>query len=235
MLAPSFIFTTRAALEAYLAFGSNVIRLLGSSVSFINLTPMTSLSQHPDIAQMVGYVVADYAILENLMLSLYAAFSKMDPAESMAAFYGMRSVQKKEELVSQAAGALPVNYQAALARLWKRFKSAANRRTEIAHCAYFDQGEGLKRMRMIKGKPHYDSLSAKIFEHTFKQFRTLATDILTLSAVVQLGRSEHQLTLGQLPLSPKRKHSTACAEKPSSLIHFETEDAVESLSRLGLL
>jgi hypothetical protein len=91
----------------------------------------SSLHQHPDIASLVGLVLADYAMLESFMYVIHAAITG-DPDEAFVRFYTLRSSHLREVLMYNAAQDLHPLLQRALRRLWRRFNAAARRRGACA-------------------------------------------------------------------------------------------------------
>lgn len=197
--------------------------------------PRTSLKNYPDIAMNVGLVVAEYALLEGLMATIYAIISKENPRTAFSDFYDLRSAHLKEELATRAAIDLDAPFQKAYDRLWKRFKKAANRRTEIAHCLFYDHGEGPMRTRTVAGSMHYDRLTDQTFEHTFSQFHTLGTLLLVFAAVVgfHLGRDPRIVT--QLPFSPLDPGSFPSMPDQDLSTPAQKTEIIEALTQMGLL
>jgi hypothetical protein len=108
--------------------------------------PFTSLTKHPELAQAIGIVIAEYSLLEFHMFLIYAlARHPASPVECFAPYYSLRSMDKRNELVTEATHHLPPSHKKALGRLWRRFRSAARRRTEIAHASYMSDGKTLVR------------------------------------------------------------------------------------------
>lgn len=196
--------------------------------------PLTSLKGHPEIAQDVGLIVADYAVLDSLMYAVFALLSPEEPEQSIVAFYELRSAHLREELVTKAAVTLDEDYAKALRRLWRRFKKAANRRTEIAHCLFMDQGEGPMRMRVTGGSVSFEPLDAALIDRTFTQFHTLATDILTFLALASGSQANAQSTISRLPLSPLYQKLAVSMGSPNPPTPDEVSQTASSVSRLGL-
>jgi hypothetical protein len=61
----------------------------------------TTLDLHPELAQKVGLVVAEYALLERSMWTVYALLPGFDPKASLLAFYSLRSIRRRQSLVLQ--------------------------------------------------------------------------------------------------------------------------------------
>jgi hypothetical protein len=124
----------------------------------------TTLTLHPEMAQQVGLVMAEYAILERLLFTIYALIASRDPRTRFRRFYKLRSLNLRRELVEQAVrkSNLHARLRRALKRLLNRFERAADRRTEIAHCAYLSDRTTLVRLRTIRGEPEYEVITPAI-------------------------------------------------------------------------
>lgn len=70
-----------------------------------NLNPLiyTTLALHPEMARQVGLVVAEYAVLERLLFSIYALVSSDDPPTCFRRFYKLRTLSLRRELVEVSA------------------------------------------------------------------------------------------------------------------------------------
>lgn len=146
---------------------------------------ISSLRRHPEVATQVGFIIADYALLEFLMFHLYAALSDQDPGVSFERFYSMRSINKRSELVvGELTEILDDAHTRALKKLWKRFRAAATRRTEIAHCTFLSKDGGVSRLRLHGTKPAFEDLDTSVFDRTREQYRVLAKDISVLLSLL---------------------------------------------------
>src|SRR5262245_61986054 len=157
------------------------------------------------MARQVGLVVAEYAVLERLLFSIYALISSDDPPTCFRRFYKLRTLSLRRELVELSAKDrnLDALLQRALKRLLKRFEGAADRRTEIAHCAYLADGATLVRLRTIRGEPRYEVITPAIFTRTFSQYHVLSTDMLTFSALVAGSVERVQEMTRAIPRAPE--------------------------------
>ncbi len=142
----------------------------------------SALDLHPDLAAKVGLVIAEYALLERLMYSIYAVM-----------------------VLGEVQPILGEVYYKPLKRLWRWFSAAANRRTEIAHCLYFADAETVMRLHITEQGGDYVPLSTTIFERTFSQYHTLGTDLLTFAAIVAPSRDRMMQVLHVLPRPPSLK------------------------------
>jgi hypothetical protein len=97
----------------------------------------TTLDMHHDLACQVGLVVAEYALLERLLFSIYALLAPAEPSTSLGTFYALHSLRERKRITLRVAcPLLQPSYLTALKRLLRRFSNATNRRTEVAHCEY---------------------------------------------------------------------------------------------------
>ena len=143
----------------------------------------TALDMHPELAQKVGLVIADYALLERFMWVIYALLPGVDTKQSVPDFYSRRSIRRRQALVLETAKpALNITHYRALKRLWKRLGAAADRRTEIAHCLYAADDDKLLRLQLTDKHIHYVPLDIAVFERTFIQYHNLGTDLLIFQA-----------------------------------------------------
>lgn len=199
------------------------------------IEPQTSLRRHPAIAQQVGLVIADYALLEMRMCLIYAAICPRQGGDAIDAFYDLRSIRRREELVlTELESIITPDRFGALKRLWKRFKAAANRRTEIAHCAFLDRHGSPMRLRLAGTTPSLEKLDTEIFDRTFTQYRKLGQDLqnfLIFSGQLHpaiLEKFQSSVLAPLLRLS-EVSMTSAQGQKPP-----EVSEREESLKRLGL-
>lgn len=196
--------------------------------------PKSSLHNHPDIAQQVGLVVADYAVLEACMFLVYAAMADK-PKEAFRRFYELRHSHLREELMLKTAAKYPEPIQKALSRLWRRFKAAARRRTEIAHVSFLSDGKTVTRMRLYNTKPKFEAVSLGVFQRTFSQYRTLCKDLLIFAGLLTPSvEAVHQL-VDQLPLAQFRQTQVASMAALDPQAKFQRADRDAALARLKLL
>jgi hypothetical protein len=197
--------------------------------------PKSSLHDHPDIAAKVGLVVADYALLEYFTFVIFALISGESPDASFVAFYGLRHTHLREELTYKHAAKLDADLEQAIKRVWKRFKAAAHRRTEIAHCSFLSDGKTVARFRLYGTEPRIEPTDESVFKRTFTQYRTLGKDLGMLAtqlapypgAIVELAR--------QLPLGRHQETQRAWLGSPRHPANYGSRETIECLGRLKLL
>jgi hypothetical protein len=152
-------------------------------------------------------------------------------------FYKRRNVNLRSGLVLTTAQPVldELRYKA-LTRLWRRFKGAANRRTDVAHCVFMSKdGEDLMRLSSAASKPRFEPLEQSYFDRTTLQFRTLGRDILTFSTFV-VGTEERLLQLLRaLPLPPDMPFPPEVEGPQAPPDQHEKAEERASVSRLGLL
>lgn len=197
--------------------------------------PKSTLHDHLDVAAKVGLVVADYALLETLTFVIYALVAKTDPDRSFRDFYALRSIRKRETLISDAMGELDPDLRAAFKRAWKRFRAAANRRTEIAHCSFLSDGKTVTRLRLFGTEPRFEPMSADLFERTFKQYQTLGKDLGMLASEIAPYPGAIPELVEQLPLGRFRQKQTAMLGSPHPPHDYGATGTIASLDRLKLL
>jgi hypothetical protein len=193
----------------------------------------TTLALHPEMAQQVGLVVAEYALLERVLFSIYALISLDDPPTCFRRFYKLRTLSLRRELIEDAAKKRNLNalLQRALKRLLRRFEGAADRRTEIAHCAYLADGTTLVRLRTIRGEPRYEVITPAIFMRTFSQYHALSTDMLTFSALVAGSVEYVNEVTRAIPRAPELQPGP---DIQITTTQQDVDDTLASLARLGL-
>lgn len=197
--------------------------------------PKSVLHEHPDIAQAVGLVVADYALLEALMFLIYALTTDEDGETAFQSFYTLRSAHLREGLMYEKAAHLDEPVQNALRRLWRRFKAAANRRTEIAHVSFLTDGKTVTRLRLFGTEVRFEPITRDIFTRTLNQYQTLGKDLLAFTGVLARSSEEVQQIIASLPLARHRRAHSASLASQDPRARFETEDTKAALSRLQLL
>jgi hypothetical protein len=152
-------------------------------------------------------------------------------------FYKLRSVNLRSRLVLTAAEPKldHLRYKA-LTRLWRRFKGAASRRTDVAHCVFMSKSsETLMRLSSAASKPRFEPLNQSYFDKTTLQFRILSRDILMFATFV-VGTEERLLQLLRaLPLPPNIPFPQECEGPQAPLAPHENGEQKASISRLGLL
>ena len=165
--------------------------------------PVSPIWNKPDIAEKVGHVVADYAFLEYKMLIIFALITPQSVNDAFLAFYSVRSVNKREEIIMAAANRFLIpELRPALKRLCRRFRGAAKRRTEVAHCVFMSGSKGVYRLKTVSGAPVFEEMTDDFFKRTSDQFGNLSEDLHVFStfAAGSLERMMH--ILRQLPFPP---------------------------------
>jgi hypothetical protein len=196
----------------------------------------SSLQYPPDLLEKIGRVIAEYTGLEVRMYIVYALISAHSGEECFQKFYELRSLNRRKELVVMEAETIldPLRL-AALKRLWRRFFSAADRRTEVAHCTFLVGKNDVLRLRLIGTKPHFEPLTGDIFERTIRQYRTLGKDLLVFATTVAGSEDRLHRILQSLPLSQRLSTPVELLETPPDQRSLETDELKASLSRLKLL
>lgn len=198
--------------------------------------PISALGNYPELATRVGIVIADYALLEYQMFILYAALSPKNPAESFSKFYQYISANNKTGLIlREAKNVLSETSYKALDRLCDRFKKAANRRTEIAHCVFVSgDNSALMRLRLVRNEPRFEELNHQLIDRTINQYRSLSIDVSAFLTTVVKTPAELLHILHALPRAPHQE--TLVVPVPLGLQMQLTSSEIEaSLSRQGLL
>lgn len=208
----------------------------GSGVfSFMDLTkPTTALSGHPEIAQHVGIIIAEYAILEFQMYLLYACLVPVRAGVSFDTFFRLRSINLRCEIIENACEPLPDDLHRVISRVLRRLKGAATRRTEIAHCMYLARGDGILRMRWKPTGVVYEPLDQKVFARTITQFRTLSEDIVVLLSHVSGGPTQMQYIWQEIPFPPNQPVALAPGLAPDQGGQRSIDHILACKARLGL-
>jgi hypothetical protein len=197
----------------------------------------TSLAKHPEIAQQVGLVVAEYALLERLLFSVYALLANDPPLSSFGKFYRIHSFHQRKLLITATAKNANLNaaVYSALMRLLRRFGNAADRRAEIAHCAFLADHKAVVRLVVRAGNPKYEKTSRDIFARTFTQYNNLGMDLMTFQAFVA-GSSDRALRmLRSIPRAPDLEIPQEPTNPQDPATRSEAAEVRASLSRLGLI
>jgi hypothetical protein len=204
----------------------------------------STLRKHPEIAEQIGYLMEHYAGLEYFMFVLYVTISTLlqdevdrdDIDGCFAEFYRLRTANLKSGLVLTAAKPLldePL-YRACV-RVWRRFKGAAGRRTDVAHCVFMSYDKpGIYRLSAAKPIPTFEPFALSFFDRTSDQFRILGIDILTLVSCLVGTEKKLASILRALPVPPSMPlppEDVAHQALPNQYAKGERE---ASLSRLGL-
>jgi hypothetical protein len=203
-----------------------------------------ALEHYPEIAEEIGHLMGHYAALEYHMFITFAAIATShfdDPnsdhiEECFAAFYELRSVNLKSELALKIAeGRLDEWRLLAWKRLWRRFKGAASRRTDVAHCVFMgNKTSGLMRLKASGKEPTFEPLDMKFFERTNHQFHTLGRDISTFLPFVVGTQDRIESLLRALPLPINIPFPQKDEAPPAPLSSREKSERRDSVYRLGL-
>ena len=165
--------------------------------------PMTILKNYPETAKQIGLVMADYAILETRMLSIFTAFNDATHLESMEAFYSEKNVHQRRRKIMKAFNTSDERLKKTLKELWERFHIAAQQRAIVAHCSVYAHDAGPMGMIMVGGKPEYRALDVEFFNQTFDLFHRLSDDLtLFLGLIADLRPNGFNKVLS-LPFSPR--------------------------------
>ncbi|MES2043764.1 MAG: hypothetical protein V4475_07790 [Pseudomonadota bacterium] len=200
----------------------------------MSVKPVSALQLQPEIARMVGMVVADYAHLEMSMYMIFAALTNLQGDEAFSAFYSLRSLHKREELLWREAEGLSFVMKRALRKLIRRFKAAANRRTEIAHSSYYGDEDRIRMMRLVGDRAFIAEVKIEIFERTFNQYRNLEIDLETFLGFVVRDPDRLKALFQSLPLSRLLNKPLEWNRNPAPLPKSKEIALVASRNRLGL-
>jgi hypothetical protein len=199
--------------------------------------PLSSLRRHPHLAEKVGLVIADYAVLEMSFYFIYSAINYYNLENSFKEFYGLRSLNLRCELVLNKFDEntqFPPSYRKALERLIRRFKSAANRRTEIAHVQYLEKNNKIISLFLKGEDPSFREINGSLFNRTFSQYRKLNIDLgVFLSHIV---RTLEELTQILSSTPHARNLDTALSDflNQAPQVKSRETELEESRKRLGL-
>ena len=199
--------------------------------------PRTSLVKHPEIAQQVGLIVAEYALLERLLFSVYALLTNDPPLSSFRKFYRIRSFHQRRLLIIATAknANLSAAVYSSLMRLLRRFGNAADRRAEIAHCAFLADHKTVVRLVVRAGNPKYEKTSRDIFARTFTQYHNLVIDLMTFQAFVAGSLDRALRIMRSIPRAPDLRIPQEHTNSQSPPTQSEEAEIRASLSRLGLI
>lgn len=199
-----------------------------------SVEPITALKRYPEIAQRVGLIVAEYALLEHFLFICHALMAKTTTAESFNDFYRLRSLNLRCELLLNHSEALHPILRNVLSRILRRFKKAADRRTEVAHCMYLAPQGAIQRMRFTADGVRYEPMDEAVFSRTIRQYRTLGTDLLALAMHLSGDVARLQRILSEIPRPPGTSlqwNAPAQTDRPAQPTLDEIGAAI---SRLGL-
>jgi hypothetical protein len=204
-----------------------------------------ALAEHPEIAQRIGYLMGFYASIEYHMFIAFTAIATSHFAnltheqidDCFAAFYEQRSVNNKSGLALKLAEPRLDKWRfGAWQKLWRRFKGASSRRTEVAHCVFMgSKATGLMRLKVVGREPVFEPLTHDFFDRTSRQFRTLDQDILVFVSFVLRTpeRLESLLRVLPLPINIPFPEIPARLSRGPQEPH-EKDDVRDSVYRLGL-
>jgi hypothetical protein len=199
------------------------------------MLPRTTLTDHPDIAQNIGYVMAEYANLELLLFVIYAAYLTSPTSELYYDFFSVRSINSRCEMIENSWQEQEISAveRKSLAYLLNRFKSAAKRRTEIAHVVFLSDGTPT-RIRFLKRKCLREPLDQALFDRTFTQYQDLGTDLVVFASYAIKPPSRAPQILNELPFPPPRNTRGGALSIQRPPERLTTTEIDQSLSRLKL-
>ena len=203
-----------------------------------------ALEHHPEIAEEIGHLMGHYAALEYHMFiaftviatSHFPSLTHQHVDECFAAFYERRSVNLKSELALEIAEPRMDKWRyRAWQKLWRRFKSAASRRTEVAHCVFMgSNSSGLMRLKVSGREPTFEPLDLQFFERTNRQYRTLGRDIETFLVFLVMTRDRLESLLRVLPLPLSIPFPEMPEVLPGPQDQRAKDELIASVYRLGL-
>ena len=165
--------------------------------------PFSFIQGRDDIATRIGHVIADYAHLEFQLSIIYALVSQLDPVVSFNEFYSQRAANNKCGLILRAAKPIATEgAYALLQRICRRFKNAAARRTEVAHCVFMSPNGQLSRLRVFKTPPDFAPVNDDLFNRVSNQFRNLSMDLKTATVALSPAPARLRQVLRALPRPP---------------------------------
>jgi len=201
-----------------------------------NFAPRTSLKDYPELAKTIGIIVAEYGLLELQMYLVFGILSDSKPEDSYKEFFHLQKSHLRKELILKAAAKAQIKpeYLKALNRLLRRFASAANRRTEIAHASYAIQKGKMHRLRFVLGEPVLEPVTDAVLQRTVNQYHILHNDLLAFAALIGDHDQKGHQVVRSLPLPT----SLDMPPTPLANLHPPEQSLLEqieaSLSRLGL-
>lgn len=199
------------------------------------LRPISFIRNRDDIAVKIGHVIADYAHLEFLLSIIYALVSQSDPITSFNEFYGQRAANNKCGLILKVAKPIATTEAfAMLQRICRRFKNAAAKRTEVAHCMFMAPSGQLSRLRVFGSPPDFAPVNDDLFNRASEQFQKLSIDFRT--AIVVLSPSAKRLSqvLHALPRPPGMPLDWDAGARSRLNTPEEVAQRAASLVRLGI-
>jgi hypothetical protein len=172
-----------------------------------------ALENNPELAMKVGFVIGHYTALEYHLFVLYAAFAthmvdEVTPDHIQACFekfYEQRSINRKTELlIAEAEPLVESVLLGACHRVCKRMKTAARKRTMVAHHGFMRDAKGdWHRLTNTNKKAHFEPITDDFFTRIRDQYRTLGRDLTTLLTFVVQIEDRATALLRALPLPPE--------------------------------
>jgi hypothetical protein len=189
---------------------------------------LSMLATNPALAQRIGFLMGDYALIEYLFfINYFAAATRNVPnvgqthmEESFREFYSQRSINPKVELFDGVTNGLPQDILGACKRITRRLKGTASRRTDVAHCVFLSKGTAITRLSAAKPTPSFEPLDEDYLDRTTTQFHRVAEDLLGLAALLVGNRDRAAHLLRVLPVPPGAQP----AEMPSRLAPLEPHE-----------
>jgi hypothetical protein len=181
--------------------------------------------------------VAEYAVLERLLFSVYALLANDSPSSSFRKFYRIRSFHQRKLLITATAKNAKLNaaVHSSLMRLLRRFGNAADRRAEIAHCAFLADSKTVVRLVVRSGNPKCEKTSRDIFARAFTQYHNLSIDLITFQAFVAGSIDRALRTMRSIPRAPDLQIPQEPMNFRNPATQSEAAEVKASLSRLGLI
>lgn len=197
--------------------------------------PFSPIHNRDDIATKIGHVIADYAHLEFQLAIIYALVSQRDPAVSFNEFYAQRAANNKCGLILKRARPIATeDAYALLQRICRRFKNAAARRTEVAHCVFMSPNGQLSRLRVFKNPPDFAPANDELFNRVSSQFRNLSTDLKTATVALCPSPTKLRQVLRALPQPPGLAPDWDAQVRPQTRSEEEKARRDASIDRLKL-
>lgn len=197
--------------------------------------PISLIRNRDDIAVKIGHIIADYAHLEFLLSIVYALVSQGDPVVSFDEFYGQRAANNKCGLILRVAKpiATPEAF-ALLKRICRRFKNAAARRTEVAHCMFMSPSGQLSRLRVFGSPPDFAPANDELFNRASEQFQKLSIDLRTVIVVLSPSAKRLRQVLHALPRPPGMPLDWDAGTRSRLNTAEEVAQRAASSARLGI-
>lgn len=213
--------------------GLDVSLLIGADMASKPIHICTALRERPDLAREIGLLVGDYAALELILFNIFMILSRSGAHESFSLFFSQRSIKRKTELLEKEMSRMSPPLQVALKRLIRRMKTAAARRTEIAHVHTMKGGSGPMRLQLFGEKAKVAPLDDAFINRTLQQFHTLGIDLMRFASYVgALAPRDALAKINELydPIDTQLQRT----RNPRSSAPFEKDVKAASDRRLGL-